>query len=99
MKPSSALIIVLLPAPFGPSSPTAPAANDEVTSRSASWRPYETLTVSSVTTGSDSGITYVIRFPTASGFAREFHDRKSSNSLKQTSRSNAEAAKDAKKDS
>ena len=28
MKPSSDLIIVLLPAPFGPSRPTAPAAND-----------------------------------------------------------------------
>ena len=27
-KPSSALIIVLLPAPFGPSRPTAPAGND-----------------------------------------------------------------------
>ena len=30
-KPSSALSIVLLPAPFGPSSPTAPCANVAVT--------------------------------------------------------------------
>src|SRR2546428_210225 len=50
MKPSSALIIVLLPAPFGPSSPTAPGANAAVTSRSASLRPYLTVTTSSVTT-------------------------------------------------
>ena len=34
-KPSSALIIVLLPAPFGPSRPTAPGGNVAVTSRSA----------------------------------------------------------------
>ena len=37
--PSSALIIVLLPAPFGPSRPTAPLGNVAVTSRSAHWRP------------------------------------------------------------
>ena len=34
-NPSSALIIVLLPAPFGPSSPTAPGRNVVVTSVSA----------------------------------------------------------------
>ena len=44
MNPSSALIIVLLPAPFGPSRPTAPAANDAVTSASAWLRPYVTVT-------------------------------------------------------
>src|SRR5437867_10696993 len=62
MKPSSALIIVLLPAPFGPSSPTAPAANDEVTSRRAVLRPYITVTVSSVTTGAISGINTLYGF-------------------------------------
>src|SRR5438128_6437414 len=62
MKPSSALIIVLLPAPFGPSSPTAPAANDEVTSRRAILRPYITVTVSSVTTGAISGINTLYGF-------------------------------------
>ncbi|OLB63323.1 MAG: hypothetical protein AUI11_01915 [Acidobacteria bacterium 13_2_20CM_2_66_4] len=51
MKPSSDLIIVLFPAPFGPSSPTAPPANAAVTSRSAAFLPYITVTVSSVTTG------------------------------------------------
>src|SRR5579872_6521266 len=49
-NPSSALIIVLLPAPFGPSRPTAPAANDAVTSRSAAFAPYWTVTWSSETT-------------------------------------------------
>src|SRR5215470_4386097 len=61
MKPSSDLIIVLLPAPFGPSSPTAPAANDDVTSRSARFLPYATVTPSRVTTGAASGITFYIR--------------------------------------
>src|SRR3954453_20934990 len=56
MKPSKALIIVLLPAPFGPSSPTAPAANELVTSRSAGCAPYMTVTPSSVTTGPGSVI-------------------------------------------
>ena len=42
MNPSSDLSIVLLPAPLGPSRPTAPAANDEVTSRSARFLPYVT---------------------------------------------------------
>src|SRR5437868_1337172 len=36
--------MVLLPAPLGPSSPTAPPGNVAVTSRSASCRPYFTLT-------------------------------------------------------
>src|SRR6476619_5266732 len=50
-KPSSDLIIVLLPAPFGPSSPTAPDGNAALTSRSAACRPYATVTLSSVTVG------------------------------------------------
>src|SRR3954469_3783916 len=61
MNPSSDLIIVLLPAPLGPSSPTAPAANDDVTSRSARFFPYVTVTPSSVTTGSPSAIHFLIR--------------------------------------
>src|SRR5439155_722179 len=48
-NPSSALIIVLLPAPFGPSSPTAPFANDAVTSRSATLLPYATVTLARAT--------------------------------------------------
>src|SRR5437667_2385142 len=62
-NPSSALSIVLLPAPFGPSSPTAPAANDAVTARSACWPPYATVTSSNVTTALVSGIQFVIRWP------------------------------------
>src|SRR5258708_7259986 len=61
MKPSSAFSMVLLPAPFGPSRPTAPAANDEVTSRSARFFPYVTVTLSSVTTGAPSVIQSLIR--------------------------------------
>ena len=37
--PRSDLNIVLLPAPFGPSSPTAPGGNAHVTCFSACWRP------------------------------------------------------------
>src|SRR3954464_4465000 len=48
-SPSSALIIVLLPAPFGPSKPTAPPGNVAVTSRSAHCAPYFTLTLASET--------------------------------------------------
>src|SRR5262245_7040193 len=56
-KPSSDLIMVLLPAPFGPSSPTAPRTNVVVTSLSARLdRPYNTVTFSSDTTGSASDI-------------------------------------------
>ena len=50
-NPSSALSIVLFPAPFGPSRPIAPAGNWAVTSRSARFLPYSTVTASSVTTG------------------------------------------------
>src|SRR4029077_16721202 len=53
-KPSSDLIIVLLPAPFGPSSPTAPRTNVVVTSLSARLDPYSTVTFSSETTASAS---------------------------------------------
>src|SRR5437588_4322580 len=60
-KPRSAFSIVLLPAPFGPRRPTAPLAKDAVTSRSAAWRPYATVTASSVTTGSVSAIRSDIR--------------------------------------
>src|SRR5580765_8090399 len=61
MNPSSDFSIVLLPAPFGPSRPTAPAANDDVTSRSARFLPYVTVTPSSVTTGSPSAMQFDIR--------------------------------------
>src|SRR5512138_2553338 len=54
-NPSSDLIIVLLPAPFGPSNPTAPLANVVVTSLSALFdRPYSTVTFSRETTASVS---------------------------------------------
>src|SRR5215471_4637440 len=54
-KPSSDLIIVLLPAPFGPSSPTAPRTNVVETSLSARFDlPYSTVTFSSETTASVS---------------------------------------------
>src|SRR5581483_8190051 len=49
-NPSSDFSSVLLPAPFGPSRPTAPPAKAAVTSRSAALRPYRTVTPSSVTT-------------------------------------------------
>ena len=49
MKPSSALIIVLLPAPFGPSRPTAPSGKAALTSASALFFPYSTVRFSSVT--------------------------------------------------
>src|SRR6187200_3096738 len=49
MNPSSALIIVLLPAPLGPSRPTAPTGNKALTSASARFFPYSTVTLSSVT--------------------------------------------------
>src|SRR4030095_14951014 len=56
-KPSSDLIIVLLPAPFGPSSPTAPLGNTVVTSLSARLdRPYSTVTFSRETTVSASAM-------------------------------------------
>ena len=47
-SPSSAFNIVLLPAPFGPSRPTAPVGNSADTSESAHCRPYATLTFSKV---------------------------------------------------
>ena len=52
MKPSSVLSSVLLPAPFGPSRPTAPAGNDAVTSFRARCLPYRTVRFLMVTTGS-----------------------------------------------
>src|SRR5688572_4299834 len=55
-NPSSALIIVLLPAPFGPRRPTAPGGNAALTSRKAKPRPYLTLTRSSWTTEGTTGI-------------------------------------------
>ena len=54
-KPSSALSIVLLPAPLGPRSPTAPRANLALTSLRAWFAPYSTVTPSSSTTGSVAG--------------------------------------------
>src|SRR5438874_1415038 len=48
MRPSSAFSMVLLPAPFGPSSPTAPAGNSADTPESAHCLPNTTLTPSSV---------------------------------------------------
>src|ERR1051325_2898156 len=60
-NPSNALSIVLLPAPFGPSRPTAPAAKPVLTSRKAVLRPYVTVTRSSVTTGAVSAIPFAIR--------------------------------------
>src|ERR1700724_1692157 len=53
-KPSSALIIVLLPAPLGPSRPTGPAADEALPSRSARLFSEATVTLSRVTTASDS---------------------------------------------
>src|SRR5689334_5451004 len=49
MKPSSDLIIVLLPAPLGPRRPTAPIGKLALTSLSALFFPYSTVTPSSET--------------------------------------------------
>ena len=56
MKPSRLLIIVLLPAPLGPSRPTAPGRKLALTSRSAQALPYATLTPCRVTTASVEGV-------------------------------------------
>src|SRR5688500_9696446 len=55
MKPSSDLIIVLLPAPFGPSRPTAPSGNVALTSASARFVPYSTVRPSRVTAAAGRG--------------------------------------------
>ncbi len=54
-KPSRALSIVLFPAPFGPSRPTAPDGNAADTSRRAVCRPYITVTPRSSTTEAPLG--------------------------------------------
>ena len=59
-NPSSALIIVLLPAPLGPSRPMAPRENVAVTPFSARLRPYSTTTLSRETTGSVSAMDSLI---------------------------------------
>ena len=55
MKPSSVLSSVLLPAPFGPSRPTAPGGNEAVTSCRARCLPYKTVRLLMMTTGSAVG--------------------------------------------
>src|SRR5438034_18996 len=82
-NPSSALIIVLLPAPLGPSSPMAPREKDAVTPLRARLRPYSTTTLSRTTTGSlsvmnsqiyahigEKGPHRLPRSPSASAFSR-----------------------------
>src|SRR5436190_5477050 len=75
MKPSSALSIVLLPAPFGPRSPTAPFGNCALTSRSARFFPYSTVTRSSWTAGATDEFTGTTLYGTrGSGFrVQGFH--------------------------
>src|SRR5438034_236863 len=59
MNPSNVLMSVLLPAPLGPSRPTAPGANAVVTY--AKNAAQVTVTFSSVTTDVESGIRFDIR--------------------------------------
>src|SRR5262252_7368256 len=47
-RPSSTLSSVVLPAPFGPSSPIRPGGNRSVTSFSACWEPYHRQILSRV---------------------------------------------------